>query len=430
MKIIMSEDSFKYNDWKFIPDGTTIIKVCNKKDLYAVKVDISSNIVKSLYDFSVAYFESAHIIATRMLSEMRIDELDSYVFPLFFLYRHSLELLLKSIGFTFVLDKSQRKLFLTETFHNLQSIFEYVLQNTTFPRNEKEKQWLLTYFENISCADASSDSFRFPFHIIEKCNEFGVKQFEINRVFKKQTHLNLISEANKFEAAYQILNAWYLDIHEPTVVHSADEYLECNNTFLDEGGSYYSQSVVGYGYSHNDFYAYCNGYKECASYLLEYLTKQYDMKIVLNYSHMWYPMCYLYRNTIELLLKSIIFQYSNQTWNDKCAVLYYNKHKLCKLFKNIEKFTFEYYDLEDINDYIKNMLRYCNLLHTFDSDSSKFRYPIDRFCRPYFSNTRYYSFVDIGIFLKSLASAIDGICSEIEYRKEIIDTLKSEYSGY
>ena len=129
---LMTEDNFKYNDWKYVPDSTTIIKSCNKKDDYAVKVDTSEDIPVSLYNFSKAYFESAHIIATRMLDKMKNDELDSYVFPLFYLYRHSLELLLKSICFTFILDKSLRQSFLTHKFHNLKSIYEYILQNATF----------------------------------------------------------------------------------------------------------------------------------------------------------------------------------------------------------------------------------------------------------------------------------------------------------
>lgn len=425
-----NEDAFKYNDWRCLPDATTIIKQCNKKDTYAVKIDTAENIPFSLFNFSKAYFESAHLIATRMIDKMQIDELDRYVFPLFFLYRHSLELLLKSIGLTFIVDEAQRQFFLKDTFHNLKSIYEYILQRTAFPRNIAEHQWLVAYFDNISQADKASDSFRYPFHIIVNYDEFGQREFEIKRVFQEQTHLDLIAEVNKFEAAHEILTAWYLDICEPTTMHEACEYTDCKNTFLDEGGYYYGQSVVGYEYRHNDFYAYCSGYKECASYLLDYLTKQHDENATMGYSHMWYPMCYLYRNTIELLLKSILFEYSNQTWQTKCAVAYDNKHKLCQLLKNAQEFALDYYDIEDRDDYIKNMIRYCKLLHEFDTDSSKFRYPIDKYCKPYFSNVRYYNFVHMGHFLKALASSIDGIHSEIDYRKDVIDTLRAEYSDY
>ena len=181
---------------------------------------------------------------------------------------------MKSIGFLFITDKTMRQLFLKDTFHNLKSIYEYILRHTSFPRNPAEHTWLVEYFENVSKTDKASDSFRYPFHILPNYDEVGMLTFEIKRIFQKQTHLDLISEANKFEAAYEILNAWYLDMKDPSLTHEASEYIECDNSFLDEGGYYYTQSVVGYEYRHDDFYAYCSGYRECASYLLNWLKRQ------------------------------------------------------------------------------------------------------------------------------------------------------------
>lgn len=426
----MSKDDFKYNNWKYTPNATDSIQHCSKKQKYAVKFDIAEDIPASLYHFSKSYYQSAHLIATRMIEKMQIDELDRYIFPLFFLYRHSLELLLKSIGFIFITDKTQRQIFLRDTFHNLKNIYEYILNHTTYSRSNGEHIWLIGYLNNISQTDKASDSFRYPFHIILKSDMQGMEAYEIKRVFQKQMHLDLISEANKFEAAYEILNTWYLDITEPATTHKASEYIECNNSFLDEGGCYFSQSVVGYEYRHDDFYAYCSGYMECATYLLDYLKEQYDEDSNIDYSHMWYPMCYLYRNAIELLLKSIIFEYSNQNWQTKCAVAYENKHKICKLLNNIDKYAIQFYEIHDQNNYIKNMVRYCEVLHQFDSDSSKFRYPIDKYCSPYLHTEKYYNFIEMGNFLRALASAIDGVHSEIDYRKDVIDTLQVEYSGY
>lgn len=427
---MMDEDDFKYSDWRCLPDSVTKIAPCKKTDNYAVKFDTAENIALSLYDFSKAYFQSANIIASRMIDKKQIDELDKYVFPLFFLYRHSLELLLKSIGFSFIIDNFQRQLFLKETFHNLRTIYEYILKYTTCSRNAEEQQWLLTYFSNIEKSDSESDSFRYPFHIIVNYSERRERVFNIKRVFQKQTHLDLISEVNKFEAAHEILTAWYLDIHNPTIPHHAYDYAECQSTFLDEGGYYYAQSVVGYEYTHNDFHAYCSGYKECASCLLNYLKTLYDAKADMDYSHMWYPMCYLYRNTIELLLKSIIFEYSHQTFQTRCAVSYNNKHKLHQLLNNAQEFAFNYYEIEENDDYIKNMIRYCELLHIFDSDSSKFRYPINKNGKPYLSRSLYYNFASMGNFLKALASSIDGIRGVIDDRKDAIETMRAEYSEY
>lgn len=58
--------------------------------------------------------------------------------------------------------------------------------------------------------DRESDSFRYPFHIVREPNEwFAGRKFMIKRVFEKQTHIDLLKFANKFEAAYDILEKWY-----------------------------------------------------------------------------------------------------------------------------------------------------------------------------------------------------------------------------
>ena len=71
---MMDEDDFKYSDWRCLPDSVTKIAPCKKTDNYAVKFDTAENIALSLYDFSKAYFQSANIIASRMIDKEQIDE--------------------------------------------------------------------------------------------------------------------------------------------------------------------------------------------------------------------------------------------------------------------------------------------------------------------------------------------------------------------
>lgn len=68
----------------------------------------------------------------------------------------------------------------------------------------------------------------------------------------------------------------YLDFVDEEKRHISFEYKLCTTSFLDEGGYYYEQSVVGYEYHHNDFHAYLSGYKECANYLKQYMVQEYD----------------------------------------------------------------------------------------------------------------------------------------------------------
>lgn len=101
-------DAFKYRNFNNDPTSDGEIKIGRRKDLYAVKFDTAANLSESFLNFSKAYYLSADIIANRMLGEHQIDELDRYFFPLFFLYRHSVELILKSIGCIFITEKTDR----------------------------------------------------------------------------------------------------------------------------------------------------------------------------------------------------------------------------------------------------------------------------------------------------------------------------------
>ena len=424
----MSHDAFKYHNSDHYPTLTGEIKPSKKGEKYAVKFDIASDPIDSLYQFSKAYHKAADIIVKRMLSSHQIDELDEYFFPVFFLYRHSIELMLKSIGFIIIPIKTDRISFLRDTFHNLSEIYKYISEKNRITRPLEEHQWLTDYFNNISSFDKASDSFRYPFHI-DVNYIWGHPEYSINRVFQSQTHIDLICEVNKMGAAFEILEMWFLDFKEPTNEHVAQEYIACNTSFLDEGGSYYEQSVVGYE-SRSEFYAYCSGYQECANYLKQYLIEEFDQENFSGLSHMFYPMCYLYRNDVELLLKTILFKCSSLRIDEVCKVVHSNKHKIVKLFEYIEQEVLPIYELDAQDDFIKNAKRYCNILHNFDLDSSKFRYPINKLCEPYMRLIRYYDFVELGTFLESLCNAIDGIHNEAEYRKDILAEIAAEYANY
>jgi len=315
------KDDFKYKDFDKFPTSYGKLETCAKEEKYAFYFDIAEDIPKSFFLFAEGYFKSAHIIAERIFSECLIDELDRYCFPLIFLYRHSIELMLKSIAFIEITDSKGRIDFMKDTFHNLKQIFEQLLSRASIKRPKEEESWIIAYFSNLSMFDKDSDSFRYPFHIsIEKDTISGQKKYTINRIFDKQTHINLLEEANKFEAAYEIIKNWYLDYFEPEKAHESLEYIACDISFMSESGSYYEQAVVGYEYQHDDFYAHCTGYFECAKLLKQAFLEieNINSSDLSKEKYLIYPILYLYRNTVELLLKGTIFQYSDLEFQSKC----------------------------------------------------------------------------------------------------------------
>lgn len=426
----MSTDKFKYHDLNHLPTATGTIQTTKKTSKYAVMWDRAKDVSESFYHFGAAFYSSAELIVDRMLNEHHIDELDKYFFPVFFLYRHSIELLLKSIGCIFITDRSNRVNFIRDTFHNPEDLLQYILRCTPKHRPEKEIKWLEEYFQNLSKFDKASDSFRYPFRVKTETDDWGTTKHSLSRVFTKQTHIDLIGEVNKMNAAYEILTMWRLDFFDDNHTHAANEYCECSTQFLEEGGSYYEQSVVGYEYRHDDFYAYCSGYMECANYLKQCLIEKVENHDNADIAHLFYPMCYLYRNEIELLLKATIYTCSTLTIEKIYHITAKNKHRICKLFQIVEQQIIPLYSLESSDPYIQSTKRYCSILHEFDTDSSCFRYPVNRDCFPYISSIRYYDFVELGEFLESLCNALDGIYSEIDYRKDYLAQMQAEYADY
>jgi hypothetical protein len=90
--------------------------------------------------------------------------------------------------------------------------------------------------------DRDSDSFRYPFSLKRDENTFGegTKVFSIRLFFEEQIHINLVAFTSKMEVAYSILNAYY---NNKT---TDDRYKKYRPIFLEEGGAYYGQSVLGY----------------------------------------------------------------------------------------------------------------------------------------------------------------------------------------
>ena len=228
--------------------------------LTIVRVEANKNLVESFYEYSKNYKFAAHLVTEYILNKDDISKLDTYFFSLAFLYRHSLELILKSIGFKYIDDKAA---FIKGTFHNLYDIFRQIeihIESITSENNEM-LEWLKKLLNDISTKDKESDSFRYPFKIVTISDPFFGKMYELKRVFEEQTHIDLLKFANKLEIAYEILESYYC---EESLEEK--EYQKYKPVFIEEGGYYYAQCVVGYAYSRSDFYPYTKAYIETGTY--------------------------------------------------------------------------------------------------------------------------------------------------------------------
>lgn len=405
-----------------------LLKIKGDKHLISIKGE--ADLEKEFYNFALNFKKSAHIITTHLFDpSSNIGKLDTYFFSVAYLYRHSLELILKAIGFKYIQAKQDRQAFIKDTFHNLQNLLASISGHieSQIRINRGAYDWLTSLFTDISEIDKGSDSFRYPFVITIDRNPFVEndpfsevpKQYGIRPIFSKQTHINLATFASKMEIAFDILSRYYSDS-----LTISDNYQKYSPTFLEEGGSYYGQSVVGYSYKKNRFSPYVSAYTETAGYLFGYINTNNRAK-----ESLFFPMCYLYRNGIELALKEILFEGSSYSKQDALKLIMKKKHSILGLWDKI-KLDIQRHSGSNDDSYLIYAEEYINQLHKFDGAADKFRYPTNKHLELHFKNTKKIDIENASGFFEQLAKFLHGVCLMMSHQNEMMAEIESEYGRY
>lgn len=402
-------------------------KITDRKSKYLVRVTAPVDMAKAFYDYSEHFHDAAHRIAVYLLEtdHPSIAELDTYFFSLAFLYRHSIELILKAISFQTILTVENRVIFAKDTFHDLEKILDEIINQKKCPRTEAEIEWIKDYFTDLSKMDKESDSFRYPFHIRRSRDQFGNVNFSLQKVFEKQTHVNLCQFANKFEVCFEILRLWYNN--DATEVAEWKDY---SPIFLEEGGPYYGQAVVGYGYKRQDFHPYFRAYMETAGLLRTDMINQYDKGDVSVADKLFMPMCYLYRNAVELSLKAIWFEEVREDFQKRCKILNKKKHSISGMWNSVKNWILEFYDEEATTiTFFDEIEKYCVELQGYDNVASRFRYPCDKDMHLHYKSDTILDIMNIAEFMEGLINSLDCIDAELNHRNEYINEMEAEYKA-
>ena len=149
-------------------------------------------------------------------------------------------------------------------------------------------------------------------------------------------------------------------------------YLE-GNTPSDVKFSYFGTNLG----TVTEFSRYINGYKLAAQILFEKYNETDSRKYeVLD--TLVYPLCFIYRQIIELYIKYLYFSYSGTQENDKQQFIKSVSHNLSRAWKQTEPYIRTLLlkmdssiDLQIVTDYIDEF-------NEFDNDSFKMRYPINK----------------------------------------------------
>lgn len=74
------------------------LKKYDKKSQYCIELLGTGDYSVSFFEYSQKFFEAVHVAAEYILNSGQIGILDNYFFPVAYMYRHSLELILKAIA--------------------------------------------------------------------------------------------------------------------------------------------------------------------------------------------------------------------------------------------------------------------------------------------------------------------------------------------
>lgn len=370
------------------------------------------------YGYANKFKKSARIIVENLIQRQRISELDCYFFSLAFLYRHSLELILKSIALKHIPNTEDQKKFLNDTFHNLSLLFSAITPYIKV-RNAEEYSWLKEYFESFNHMDKESDSFRYPFSIKFKKEFDNAKIYYIEEFIDKQTHIDLVSFVNKMELAFSILNRYY---EGSSVIDTS--YKRYRPTLLEEGGNYWLQSVIGYSYFRQKFYPYIRAYIESAELLFKIAREQNDLDQTI-----FLPMCYLYRNGLELSMKEILFEECEYDFQTAARLLKESSHSLKKLWRHIKEDIIRHSSAPDDDNTLENVEKYLEQIHDFDGASDKFRYPTDKYLNLYFKNPVKLDIKNIYEFFTESNNFFSGASSMMSVQNEQLAEMEAEYKA-
>jgi hypothetical protein len=407
-------------DKKWPTSRPDFYKIENNNKEYQIKIKGNSNLQEEFYNYALKFKKTAHILTTYLLETPEISKLDSYFFSIAYLYRHSLELIMKAIGFKYITKLNDRKNFINNTFHNLSCILiaiePYV--NNHIVKNRGAFTWLQSIFDDMNEIDKESDSFRYPFGItVQRLYPFMEKQYGIKVFFEKQTHIDIKAFASKMEAGFDILKSYYFDLSS-----IKDHYKKYNRVLFEEGGGYYGQSVIGYTYHRNEFHLYVKAYTDSADYICECITNNCKLK-----ESLFIPMCYLYRNGIELAMKEILFEECSYDSQDAIKLLKERKHSIFRLWKSIKVDIEKHANAPEDDNTIDNVEKYIKQLHEIDGSSDKFRYPTNKNLDLHFKNVRRLDIKNVANFFGDMASFLNGVCMMMSAQNELQAEIESEY---
>lgn len=390
------------------PRNTADFDYINTDSLNIIEINSCTELHIEFYRYSKSFNLAANDLVEHMINTAEIRKLDLWFFAMVYLYRQSLELMLKSIAFQNIKEKSARKNFISDTRHNLKACFEEISKESNIVNHLSaiEANWINEYLFDITLIDEQSDLFRYPFNN------------KMESYFEEQTHINIIALYENMNVAYSILKKLYKKYPAETINISFEPKL------LIYGGEYYGQSIIGWKYESLAFYPFIEGYIESANYIHDFIVKN------IKNNELFFPMCYLYRNGIELSLKRILIEDCNINTNKAAKIIRKKKHSVLGLWNSIKDEIVSNANATEDDKTLQNVEKYINQLHILDQTSDKFRYPVDKNLNMHFQTIKKFDISNVSLCFKELFSFLDAADSMLSQIREFEADMEREMRDY
>lgn len=338
--------------FKWIKDNLSF----NDKDSNKVTINWGKEPFEDLKRLSREYFDCANDVTNHIQNNPNDNEkCDFWFLPVLYMFRHSLELMLKAILYKEIKTKLILQEIFLEAKHNLSALYtKYKLNATDIRINKNENKWIEDYFKDIENIDRNSDLFRYPFgrSFIEA---YGNNFLDISKI------------SENFLLAYAILNKCDNGKGNEEIYHI--------NTERKSNFIYLAHNMRGNCFIWNSrikpkFHSHFRGYSSVASFLFSRRDIEDDGIRI-------YPIAFLLRNAIELGLKRLLDSNTVVQVSDHKRNKIKNSHLLYKdLWKNVKDMLFYYAEQtnEDI-DTLYQLEKHIIELSKLDKNGDVFRYP-------------------------------------------------------
>lgn len=357
-----------------------------------VKVYNNKSLDENFYKYAVQFYNAASLMM-RNLSQNRDNNymLDTWFYPLVYLYRQSLELALKACILKKVTDKTKINQVFSKINHSLSLCRDEIYGLYGLSKNDSENaEWLHKFLENITAIDDASDMFRYPFSV------------KGSPVIDQKSWVSLDALKTNMERS----------ILEISSIYNSGSLT--GNTFEERKSELFVQdgilcSCLCWSSEPKDYEPYWHGYIDAANFLME-ASKKDETKFL--------PACYLYRNNLELSLKRIIYEDMNLPVEERMSKINKSKHSIIKLWNEVEPSIRSEFPNDDPK-VIDEAKAFAKKFNAYDGSSSTFRYPCDKSGNVFFKQNTIFDVNHVKECFENFTQFLSGIHEHFDYKNNL-----------